>query len=84
VIGLGVDSIGPAQQALAVRRGTGNLLLVSVVVVLLFLVPGTLRLSEVWSSRPRERAWGWPKKKEASPGHLLDRATGRSEDEEEA
>lgn len=83
VVGIGVDSVGPKQQAVAVRRGTGNLLTVSVLLMLSFLVPGAMRVSELWSAQPRERAWGWPKKKQPSPGHLLDRATGKASGDEE-
>ena len=72
----GTDGVEPAQQAVAVRRGTGHLYLVGVLVCLVFGLAGLFRIDEIWVARPRERAWGWPSKKKEGLKELEQKATG--------
>lgn len=74
-IGLaGVEEITSSQQSAAVRAGAGHLVLVAVLLLLIFLVPGLLRVPDLWAPTPRERAWGWPEEKDKSVAELAQAA----------
>mgnify|MGYP006928182534 CR=1 FL=1 len=67
------------MQRLATRAGLDHLVLVALIILGMILLPGIARIPNLWSARPRERAWGWPSRK----GRSLDDAIKRAADSAE-
>jgi hypothetical protein len=76
---LGVGEVSSHMQRLATRSGLDHLVLVALIVLSMILLPGLSRVPNLWSARPRERAWGWPSRKRRGLTEAVKRASESAE-----
>lgn len=73
---LGGERVTARMQRLASRAGLNHLVVVALIILITVLLPGVGRLTDLWSAQPRERAWGWPSRKQEGLSEVLARASG--------